>query len=66
MVVFLLAQELFERGPVVHFLNNLIVNGLGWSLVGLIVDIVALDGGGITTESIDSEKVMRDVILLED
>jgi len=49
----------------VHFLNHFIVNGLGWSLVRLIVDIVALDGGGIATEGIDSEKVMHDVILLE-
>ena len=65
VVVLLLAQEIFELGWVVHFLNHFIVNGLGWSLVRLIVDIVALDGGGIATEGIESEKVMHDVILLE-
>jgi len=49
----------------VHFLNDFIASGSGWSLVGLIVDIVALDRGGIAAEGIETEKVMYDVILLE-
>ena len=65
VVVILLAQELFELGRIVHFLNDFIVDGLGWSLVVLIVDIVVLDGGRISAKSVDSEKVMDDVILLE-
>jgi len=64
-VVLFLTQELFELDRVVHILNNFIVNWLRWSLVGLIVVIVGLDGGWIAAEGIESEKVMYNVILLE-
>ena len=64
MVVFLFSEVVFEVGGIGHVLNFFIFNGDCRALVGYIGTVLFVDNGGRGAETIESKKMVYDVVVV--